>query len=295
MSTVVCLIAQPATMPLTADLVERARRALPETEVEWLGRDEAVELGPLEMAPETAQRRVRDALDAVPVDVCALPFEGRRKQLLLADMDSTIIQVECVDELADALGIKAEISAITRRAMNGDLPFAEALGERVGLLKGLGIDVLERIAETRTPLTPGARTLVATMKAHGAAAGLVSGGFTLFTRRVRERCGFDHDRANELEIENGALTGRVVPPVQDHRAKVDEFDRLVAAHDLWDEDVVAIGDGANDVPMLERAGIGVAFHAHQHVRARVPLRLDVTDLTGALYLQGYRRDEFVEA
>jgi phosphoserine phosphatase len=133
------------------------------------------------------------------------------------------------------------------------------------------------------------------MKAHGAVTALVSGGFTLFTRRVRERCGFDHDRANVLEIEAGRLTGRVVPPLQDHGAKVAEFERLVAAHDLLDEDVIAVGDGANDVPMLARAGIGVAYRAHQKVRAQVPIRLDVADLTGALYLQGYRRDEFVEA
>lgn len=294
MSTVVCLIADPATMPLTADLVERARRALPETEVEWLGHDEAVELGPLECAPEAARGRVRDALDAAPVDVCALPFEGRRKQLLLADMDSTIIQVECVDELADALGLRERIAAITRRAMNGEIPFAEALTERVALLAGLEVATLEEIALTRTPLSPGARTLVATMKAHGAVTGLVSGGFTLFTSRVRARCGFDHDRANTLEIADGRLTGRVLPPVQDHGAKVAELERLVVAHDLLDEDVIAVGDGANDVAMLERAGIGVAYRAHQKVRARVPVRLDVADLTGALYLQGYRRDDFVK-
>ncbi len=281
-------------MPLDGDLVERARRALPETEVEWLAPGEAVELGPLELAPQVAERRVREVLDPAPLDVCALPFEGRRKQLLLADMDSTIIQVECVDELADALGIRAEIAAITERTMNGEIPFDRSLRERVALLEGLDREVLERIAETRTPLSPGARTLVATMKAHGAVTALVSGGFTLFTSRVRERCGFDSDRANTLEFKDGRLTGRVVPPILDHTAKVAEFDRLVAAHDLLDEDVVAIGDGANDVAMLTRAGMGVAYRAHQHVRARVPLRLDVADLTGVLYLQGYRRDDFVE-
>jgi len=291
---VVCLISHPATMPLGDDLVERARRALPETDVEWLARDEAVELGPLELDPASAQRRVRDALDAAPIDVCALPFEGRRKMLLLADMDSTIIQVECIDELADALGIRSEVAAITARTMNGEIPFEQALIERVALLRGLDVEVLARIAETRTPLSPGAGTLVATMKAHGAVAGLVSGGFTLFTSRVAARCGFDSDRANTLEIEAGKLTGRVAPPIQDHTAKVAELERLVAAHDLLEEDVVAGGDGANDVAMIERAGIGVAYRAHQHVRARVPLRLDVADLTGVLFLQGYRRDEFVE-
>jgi phosphoserine phosphatase len=194
--------------------------------------------------------------------------------------------------LADALGIRGRIAAITQRAMNGEVDFAAALEERVALLAGLQETTLHRIAETRTPLTPGARTLVQTMRAHGATTALVSGGFTLFTRHVRQRVGFDLDDANTLEIANGRLTGRVVAPILDKDAKVETLARHAASLDLEPEDVIAIGDGANDIPMLARAGMGVAFRAHQAVRAAIPLRLDVADLTGALYLQGYRREEF---
>lgn len=295
MSTVVCLIADPATMPLTADLVDRARRALPETEVEWLGADEAAEIGPLEADPLSAQRRVREALEGIPLDVCGLTFEGRRKALLVADMDSTIIQVECIDELAEVLGIKPRVAEITRRTMNGELDFEASLTERVALLAGLPEAELIRIAETRTPLTDGASTLVRTMRAHGAVTALVSGGFTLFTSRVRQRAGFDVDEANVLELAQGRLTGRVLPPILGRAAKVAMLRRLVGEHGLLGEDVLAVGDGANDVDMLRAAGLGVAFRAHQTVRAAVPVRLDVADLTGLLYLQGFRRDEFVGA
>ncbi len=292
MATVVCLIANRATMPLTEHLVERARRALPESEIEWLAREEACELGPIEIEPATAQRAVRNALDDAPVDVCALPFEGRRKRLLLADMDSTILQVECIDELADVLGIGERIAAITERTMNGELDFAQALAERVALLAGLGVAQVDAVAETRTPLTPGARTLVQTMRAHGAHTVLVSGGFTLFTERVRARVGFDADEANTLEIADGRLTGKVVPPVLDRHAKAQSLARHATELSLSSDATLALGDGANDIAMLQAAGMGVAFRAHQTVRAAVPLRLDVADLTGVLFLQGYRRDEF---
>ncbi|MFW5833254.1 MAG: phosphoserine phosphatase SerB [Pseudomonadota bacterium] len=295
MSTVVCLIANPATLPLTPAVVDRARRALPENDAEWLSREEAVELGPLEIDPATAQRLVRDALNSTPVDVCGLTFEGRRKSLLVADMDSTIIGVECIDELADLCGIKAEIAALTQRTMNGELDFETSLAHRVALLEGLPLAELERVAENRTPLNRGARTLVATMRKFGAYTALVSGGFTFFTSRVRARAGFDFDEGNVLEVANGQLTGKVVPPILGQQAKLQAMQRLIAARDLLAEDAVAIGDGANDIDMLREAGMGVAFHAHQKVRAAVPLRLDVADLTGALYLQGYRRDEFEEA
>ncbi len=293
MSTVVCLIANPATMPLTADLVDRARRALPETEVEWLAPREALELGPVELEPLAAQRRVRDALDAAPIDVCGLTFAGRRKALLLADMDSTVIQVECLDELAAVLGLRDSIAAVTRRTMNGELDFAQSLEERVALLRGIAETEVTAIADDRTPLTPGARTLVQTMRANGARTVLVSGGFTVFTQRVRARAGFDSDEANTLEMADGRLTGRVLPPILDRDAKARILARHLGECDLLPEDALAIGDGANDIPMLQEAGLGVAFRAHQTVRAAVHTRLDVADLAGALYLQGYRRDEFV--
>lgn len=288
----VCLIANPATLPLTPAIVERARRALPENDIEWLAPEEAVEIGPLELEPATAQRLVRDALDAIPVDVCGLTFEGRRKSLLVADMDSTIITVECIDELADLRGIKQEIAAITRKTMNGELDFETSLQHRVALLEGLPLVELERVAENRTPLARGARTLVATMRKFGALTALVSGGFTFFTSRVRARAGFDLDEGNVLEVQGGRLTGKVLPPILGQTAKLETLRRLVREQDLLAEDVVAVGDGANDIDMLQAAGLGVAFHAHQKVRAAVPVRLDVADLTGVLYLQGYRRDEF---
>lgn len=290
----VCLIANPETMSLTGDLVDRARRVLPESEIDWLGQAEAVEIGPFEGDALAAQRAVREALGGAPVDVCGLTLEGRRKSVLLADMDSTIIQVECIDELAATLGIKPKIAEITRRTMNGELDFETSLAERVALLAGMPEREVIRVAENRTPLTRGARVLVRTMRAHGAVTALVSGGFTLFTSRVCERAGFHVHEANILEVVNGRLTGRIVPPILGGAAKAAALHRLVNEHDLLAEDVLAIGDGANDLAMLQAAGMGVAFHAHPTVRAAIPLRLDVANLTGALYLQGFRRDEFVE-
>ncbi len=282
-------------MELSTILVERARRALPEADLEWLAPGHAAELGPVELPPAAARRLVREALDDAPIDVCAVPFEGRRKALLLCDMDSTIIGVECIDELADAIGIKDEIAAITRRTMNGELDFEGSLTSRVALLEGLEMAVLERIAEDRTPVNPGARTLVATMRRHGGLTALVSGGFTFFTARVAERVGFDRNEGNVLEIVDGRLTGRVAPPILGQAAKLATLRHLAAELGRPPDDVLAIGDGANDLAMLQAAGMGVAYRAHQTVRAAIPLRLDVADLTGALFLQGYRRDEFVAA
>jgi phosphoserine phosphatase len=228
------------------------------------------------------------ALDGVIV-----PAAGRRKKLLLADMESTVIANEMLDELADFLGLREKIAGITARAMNGEIDFAGALAERVGLLKGLPVARLDEAAR-RIRYTPGGATLVATMKEHGAPCALVSGGFTHFTALVKQALGFDSDAANVLNHDGDTLAGTVEPPVLGKEAKLATLQRLVAEHGLSTADTVSVGDGANDLPMLRAAGLGVAFHAKPAVAAVVPARIDHGDLTALLYLQGYRRADFVE-
>ena len=228
------------------------------------------------------------ALDGVVV-----PAAGRRKKLLVADMESTMIENEMLDELADFLGLREKIAGITARAMNGEIDFAAALGERVGLLKGLPIARLDEAAK-RICYTPGGATLVATMKKHGAYCALVSGGFTYFTALVRQALGFDLDAANALTHDGRTLSGTVEPPILGKEAKLATLQRLGAEHGLSIADTVSVGDGANDLPMLKAAGLGVAFHAKPVVAAEVQARIDHGDLTALLYLQGYRRTDFVE-
>jgi len=226
-------------------------------------------------------------------DYCVQPAEGRRKRLLVADMDSTIINVECLDELADFAGVKAEVSAITERAMRGELEFEGALRERVAMLKGLGLDALQRAYDERLRLNPGARTLVRTMAAHGARCVLVSGGFSFFTSRVAQAAGFHTDRANTLESADGALTGEVGEPILGREAKLAALREEAAALGLDLSASLAIGDGANDLAMIEAAGLGVAYRAKPIVAARADAKVDHADLTALLYFQGYRADEFV--
>jgi phosphoserine phosphatase len=229
------------------------------------------------------------------LDHAVLSVEHRRKRLLVSDMDSTIITIECIDELADMAGIKPQIAAITRRAMNGELDFATALRERVALLAGLPRSAIDRVIRERLQLMPGARTLVRTMRAHGASTALVSGGFTAFTRHVQAVCGFDHEDANELEVGGDRLTGRLVGGMRGAAAKLETLERLRAALGLAADATMAVGDGANDLPMLQGAGLGVAFRAHERVRAAAPVRIDHGDLAALLFLQGYRREQFVAA
>ena len=233
------------------------------------------------------------ALDGQAVDWCVQPLEGRRKRLLVADMDSTIINVECLDELADFAGLKAEISAITERAMRGELAFEGALRERVAMLKGLPVTALQQAYDERVRLNPGARTLVRTMAASGARCVLVSGGFNFFTARVAAEAGFHADRANWLKSEKGALTGEVGEPILGREAKLAALQEETAANGLDLSQTLAIGDGANDLAMIEAAGLGVAYRAKPIVAAQADARIDHCDLTALLYFQGYEIGGFV--
>jgi len=233
------------------------------------------------------------ALERHTVDLCVQPAEGRRKRLLIADMDSTIIGCECLDELADFAGLKAEIAAITERAMAGEIPFEAALTERVGKLAGLALSELQRAYDERVRLNPGAEILVRTMAAHGARCVLVSGGFEFFTRRVAMAAGFHADRANRLIDDGRVLTGAVGTPILGREAKLAALREEAAALHIGLEQTLAIGDGANDLAMIEAAGLGVAYHAKPVVAAAADARIDHADLTALLYFQGYGADEFV--
>ena len=237
---------------------------------------------------------VKDALGDASIDICVQPAAHRRKRLLIADMDSTIIGCECLDELADFAGVKAEVSAITERAMRGEIGFEGALRERVGMLKGLPIDALEQCYAERVRLNPGARTLVTTMAAHGARCALVSGGFSFFTARVAKAAGFHTDRANTLVEAGGALTGEVGDPILGREAKLAALNEDAAALGIDLVETLAIGDGANDLAMINAAGLGVAYRAKPLVAAEADARIDYTDLTTLLYFQGYRSDEFAK-
>jgi phosphoserine phosphatase len=239
------------------------------------------------------RRAAQDALGEAPADVCVQPAEGRRKRLLIADMDSTIIGCECLDELADFAGVKAQVAAITEQAMRGEIGFEGALKERVAMLKGLPIGVLQQCYDERVRLNPGARALVTTMAAHGARCVLVSGGFTFFTQRVAGAAGFHLQRANTLiDDGQGALTGEVGMPILGREAKLAALEAETAALGLTPAAALAIGDGANDLAMIKAAGLGVAYRAKPLVAAEAHARIDHADLTAALYFQGYRAEEF---
>ncbi len=235
------------------------------------------------------------AAAAAPVDVVVQPTANRRKKLFLADMDSTMIGQECIDELADYAGLKAYVAAITERAMRGEIDFEPALRERVALLKGIPLSVIDEVIEKRITLTPGARTLVATMRANGVFTCLVSGGFTLFTNRVAALIGFDETRANVLTLDGETLAGTVAEPIFGRQSKLAALHELAAARGLAPAATLATGDGANDLAMIAAAGLGVAYHAKPKVAEAAAARIDHGDLTALLYIQGYRRDAFVNA
>ena len=298
MTFVATLISNPAAPALDAAAIERARGALPSPQAPiWLDPDVAADIpfsAPRENDNHALAESAREALSGAAVDVVLQPAAGRRKVLFLADMDSTMIGQECIDELADYVGLKPRVAAITERAMRGEIEFAPALRERVALLKGLPASVVDEVIAARIRLTPGALALIATLRRNGAYTCLVTGGFTLFTARIAAMLGFDENRANTLVLDAaGRLTGEVAEPIFGREGKLATLIELTRRLGIAADASLVAGDGANDIAMIQAAGLGVAYHAKPKVAAAAAARIDHGDLTALLYVQGYRRDEFV--
>jgi phosphoserine phosphatase len=289
MAHVLTLVADRRSAPLTPAQFERVRDAVGGGSPVVLSPGEAADIF-LPGAPDLAAARA--ALEGARVDVLATGARGRRRGLLVADMDSTIVTSETLDELAGHAGVGARVAAITERSMNGEVDFADALRERVALLKGLDISALEATWRG-VRLTEGAATLVATMKAHGATTALVSGGFTYFSSRVAALCGFDVHRANVLLDDGAALTGALAEPILDRDAKLSALQELASLRGVRLRATLAVGDGANDLAMLREAGLGIAFHARPVVSAEVANRVDFADLRALLFAQGFASSAFV--
>jgi phosphoserine phosphatase len=294
MAFVATLIAHPSNPVLTPAIAERASEAVNASGLYWLADGIACDIAlrdgtDLSVAEET----LRSLIGGERIDVVVQQAETRRKSFLIADMDSTMIGQECIDELADVVGLKEKVATITARAMNGKIAFEPALRERVALLKGLPIGVVDEVIEKRITLTSGGPELIATMKAKGGYTALVSGGFTVFTSRIAATLGFDVNRANILLEEDGILTGEVAEPILGKQAKVDALEEIARELGITPDDTIAVGDGANDLGMLGIAGSGVALHAKPTVAAQAKIRIDHGDLTALLYIQGYRKTDFV--
>lgn len=285
------LLTNPAAPSLSRETVESLRNAWGGGDAIWLSVGEAAEFAIARMPVNKWE--VWSDLQKIGVDLIIQPRENRVKKMLLADIDSTMIQQECIDELADEAGVGPRVADITARAMNGELDFDGALRERVGLLKGLDAKVIDQVLETRITLMPGGKELLSTMKKNGAYAALVSGGFTAFTAKVAATLGFDENRANTLIVEDNRLSGDVGLPILGRQAKVDALEQITTRLEITESDVMAVGDGANDLGMLGRAGSGVALHAKPSVAAECDIRINHGDLTALLYIQGYAKSEFV--
>jgi phosphoserine phosphatase len=296
MSLVATLICNPANPALDSTIVDGALAVLPSPgSAQWLFDEVAVDI-PFAGSDDirAIENRLRQARGDLPIDIVVQPAAFRRKKLFLADMDSTMIGQECIDELADFAGLKAHVAEITERAMRGEIEFEPALRERVALLKDMPVSVVDEVLKERITATPGGRELVMTMRAHGAYTCLISGGFTLFSKAVAARIGFQENRANQLKVHDGKLTGEVTEPILGRAAKLATLIELRESFDLDEIDTLVTGDGANDLGMIEAAGLGVAYHAKPAVAAAAAARIDHGDLTALLYAQGYRREEFVE-
>jgi phosphoserine phosphatase len=287
MDSVLVLMAAPGSGAITPEVVT-ALRDHGGGAPHWLAQGEACEVDAFARWPE-----FRLELRNRPIDAAIVSIHNRRKRLLLADMDSTMIHQECIDELGVVAGVGDRIKAITAQAMRGELDFDGALRERVALLKGLPVSVIDNLLRTRITFMEGGKTLLATMRANGAYAALVSGGFLSFTGPVAAQLGFDENRANTLLEHGGKLTGEVSNPILGQQAKLDSLRAIATARNLSPADAIAVGDGANDLAMLSEAGLGVALHAKPHVQDSSLIRINHADLTSLLYLQGYRREQFV--
>ena len=287
---IVTLLANPDRADLDTAAVEALQNAWGGDTARWLNPGIAAEF-PVEIVPANRWDDWQ-GLQEMGLDLIVQPAEGRRKKMLLADMDSTMIGQECIDELADMAGVGPRVAEITKRAMNGELDFEGALIERVGLLKGLPEAVIDKVLAERITFTPGGRELLATMKTNGGYAALVSGGFTAFTTAVARELGFDEHRANTLLAEDGTLTGDVARPILGREAKIAALEEITTRLGLAHGDVMAVGDGANDLGMLNLAGAGVALHAKPAVAAQCDIRINHGDLTALLYIQGYTVEDF---
>lgn len=293
MALVATLIANPSNPVLTPALAEAAADAVKASGLYWLADGIACDIALTDGTdPDAAETLLRGMIGDAPVDVAVQEAESRRKKLLIADMDSTMIGQECIDELAAEVGLKDKVATITARAMNGEIAFEPALIERVALLKGLPLGVVDEVIAKRITLTPGGKQLIATMKSKGHYTALVSGGFTVFTGPIAEMLGFDENRANTLIAEDGILTGEVADPILGKQAKVDSLVEIADRLGISTDDALAVGDGANDLGMIQLAGTGVALHAKPVVAEQAKVRIDHGDLTALLYLQGYRKTDF---
>ncbi len=294
MVLVATLVANPSNPVVMSERISKLSGAVAVEKVDWLNEGVAVDL---HLAHHVTRQAAKTALGAaladLPVDLVIQPLIGRRKKALLADMDSTMIGQECIDELAAEVRLKDKVAGITARAMNGEIEFEPAVRERVALLAGLDIGIVDEIIEKRITLTPGGKELIATMKANGGYTALVSGGFTVFTSRIGAMIGFDENRANTLIEKDGKLTGAVADPILGRQAKIEALHDVARKRGIAETEIMAVGDGANDLGMLELAGAGVALHAKPTVAEKADIRIDHGDLTALLYIQGYRQEEFV--